>query len=152
MHFSNCCSVSRLHLWELNGLTKTLKKIRIPLTKNNQHYNSFLSQIYMLGSSEIKLFVVIAYIKTVYLPSIKIYHLFYPFPKWQILDSSNLKKFEDNKFGFDENGREFSDRVENTLRAISSFPAVFSKDLYCIHVKTRACLGKGYKKKMKTWH
>ena len=23
-----------------------------------------------------------------------------------------------------------------------SFPAVFSKDLYCRHVKTRACLGK----------
>ena len=41
--------------------------------------------------------------------------------------------------------------VENTagkgeiarLRAISPFPTVFSKDLYCRHVKTRACLGKG---------
>ena len=29
------------------------------------------------------------------------------------------------------------------LRAISPFPAVFSKDLYCRHVKSRACLGKG---------
>ena len=29
------------------------------------------------------------------------------------------------------------------LRAISPFPAVFSKDLYCRHVKTRACSGKG---------
>ena len=28
-------------------------------------------------------------------------------------------------------------------RAISPFPSVFSKDLYCRHVKTRACLGKG---------
>ena len=28
------------------------------------------------------------------------------------------------------------------LLAISPFPAVFSKDLYCRHVKTRACLGK----------
>ena len=30
-----------------------------------------------------------------------------------------------------------------SLRAISPFPAVFSKDLYCRHVKTKACLGKG---------
>ena len=29
------------------------------------------------------------------------------------------------------------------LRAISPFPTVFSKDLYCRHVKTMACLGKG---------
>ena len=27
-----------------------------------------------------------------------------------------------------------------SLRAISPFPTVFSKDLYCRHVKTRACL------------
>ena len=31
-----------------------------------------------------------------------------------------------------------------SLRAISSFPAVFSIVLYCRHVKTRACLGKGF--------
>ena len=30
-----------------------------------------------------------------------------------------------------------------SLRAISPFPTVFSKALYCRHVKTRACLGKG---------
>ena len=30
-----------------------------------------------------------------------------------------------------------------SLRAISPFPTVFSKDLYCKHAKTRACLGKG---------
>ena len=30
-----------------------------------------------------------------------------------------------------------------SLRAISPFPTVFSKGLYCRHVKTRACLGKG---------
>ena len=29
------------------------------------------------------------------------------------------------------------------LQAISPFPTVFSEDLYCRHVKTRACLGKG---------
>ena len=27
--------------------------------------------------------------------------------------------------------------------AISPFPTVFSKDMYCRHVRTRACLGKG---------
>ena len=50
---------------------------------------------------------------------------------------------------FDESGRMFSKRVENTgktrncsLRAISRFPTVFLKDLYYRHVKTRAGLGK----------
>ena len=39
--------------------------------------------------------------------------------------------------------------VENTVgkgeiaQAISSFPTVFTTDLYCRQVKTRACLGKG---------
>ena len=27
---------------------------------------------------------------------------------------------------------------------MSSFPTVFSKDMYCRHVKTRACFGKGF--------
>ena len=30
-----------------------------------------------------------------------------------------------------------------SLGAISPFPTVFSKELYCRHIKTRACLGKG---------
>ena len=67
-----------------------------------------------------------------------------------ILDSSKLKEFADNSFEFDENGREFSKMVENNvgkkrnclLQAISPIPTTFSKDLYCRHVKTRACLGK----------
>ena len=74
-----------------------------------------------------------------------------PFPKRQILDSSKLEELADNNFKFTENDREFSIRVENTgkrrnclLRAISPFPTVFSKDLYCRLFKTRACLGKGY--------
>ena len=33
-----------------------------------------------------------------------------------------------------------------SLRAISPFSTVFSKDLYCRYVKTRACLGKAYTK------
>ena len=36
------------------------------------------------------------------------------FPKQQILDSSKLKEFADDNFNFDENGRKFSKRAENT--------------------------------------
>ena len=63
-----------------------------------------------------------------------------------VLDSSKLKEFADNNFKFDKNGRKFSKWVENAVGkgAISPFPTVFSKDLYCKHTKTRACLGKGY--------
>ena len=76
-----------------------------------------------------------------------LFHFFNPFFK----DCSNLKESADDIFRYDENSRKFSKRVENTvgkrrncsLRAISPFPTVFSKDLYCRHVKTRACLGKG---------
>ena len=46
--------------------------------------------------------------------------------------------------------KKFSERVENTgkrrncsLQAISPFPAVFPKDSFYKHVKTRACLGRG---------
>ena len=69
-----------------------------------------------------------------------------PFPKRQILDSSKPKEYSDDNFKFDENGRKVSKWVENTVgkgQAIYPFLTVFSKDLYCRHVKTRACLGKG---------
>ena len=33
----------------------------------------------------------------------------------QRLDSSKLKEFADDNFSFDENGRKFSERVENTV-------------------------------------
>ena len=56
-----------------------------------------------------------------------------------------LKEFADNNFKFDENGRKFSKRVENTVGKGEigryehlPFPTVFSKD-----IKTRACLVKG---------
>ena len=53
-----------------------------------------------------------------------------------------------------ENGRKFSKSLENTvgkgenclLQAISPFSTVFTKDLYCRHVKCRDCLGKGYER------
>ena len=59
------------------------------------------------------------------------------------LDPSKLKEFADDNSKFDENGKKLSKQIENTLQVISPFPTVFSKDLYCRHVKTRACLGKG---------
>ena len=37
----------------------------------------------------------------------------YPFSKRQILESSKLKEFADDNFKFNENGRKFSERVEN---------------------------------------
>ena len=60
------------------------------------------------------------------------------------MDSIKLKEFADIYFKFDEN-RKFSKRVENTLGKgeISPSSAVFSKDLHCRHIETRACLGKG---------
>ena len=73
-----------------------------------------------------------------------------PFPKRHILDSSKVKEFADHSPKFDENDRKFSKRVENTvgkvrncsLRAISPFPTVFSKDSPSRHVKTRnICVG-----------
>ena len=69
----------------------------------------------------------------------------------KILDPSKLKEFADNYFKFDENGRKFSIRVENTVgkgeiayyKQFLLFQQFFSKVLYCRHMKTRACLGKG---------
>ena len=39
----------------------------------------------------------------------------YQLPKWPILDTSKLKEFADDNFNFDENGRKFSKRIENTM-------------------------------------
>ena len=74
-----------------------------------------------------------------------------PFPKQQILDTSKLKEFADNSFKFDENGRKLPKRVENTVgkgeiarnEQFLLFPQCFQRNLYCRHIKTRACLGKG---------
>ena len=38
-----------------------------------------------------------------------------PFPKQQILDSSKQKEFADDNLKFKENGRKFSEPVENTV-------------------------------------
>ena len=49
--------------------------------------------------------------------------------KRQILDSSKLNDFADDSFEFDENGRKFSKRVENTVGKgeIALFPQCFHK-------------------------
>ena len=64
-----------------------------------------------------------------------------PFPK--------LKEFADDYVKFDENGGKISKGVQNTgkrrncsLPAISPFSTVFSKEMFCRHVKTRAGFGK----------
>ena len=67
------------------------------------------------------------------------------------LDSSKLKEFANDNFTFDENSRQFSrtgkkhcgKRRNCSFRAISPFHTVFSKDLYCKHVNSRARLRKG---------
>ena len=38
-------------------------------------------------------------------------------------------------------------KVNSSLQATSPFATVFSKSLYCRHIKTRACLGNGTKLK-----
>ena len=39
----------------------------------------------------------------------------------QVLDSSKLKKFVEDNFKFDKNGRKLSERVENLVTSNSSF-------------------------------
>ena len=73
-----------------------------------------------------------------------------PFPNDKLFYFSKMKEFADNSFKFDENGRKFSNRVENTVgkgeitcyEQFLLFPQL-SKDLYGRHIKTRGCLGKG---------
>ena len=77
--------------------------------------------------------------------------MYYFIPKRQILGSSKLIEFAGDNFKFDENGRQFFKLGENTMgkekiahyEQCLLFPQCFSKDLYCIHIKTRASLGKG---------
>ena len=77
-------------------------------------------------------------------------YVIYSFQNNILLDYSKLKEFTDDNFKVDENGIKLYKWVENTgkrrncsLQGISPFPTVFSEDMYCRDVKTRACLGKG---------
>ena len=65
-------------------------------------------------------------------------HRLFNSPKQQFLDSSKLREFAHDNFKFNEDGRKFSKRVKNTVG--KGEITVFSKDLYCRCVKTRACL------------
>ena len=64
---------------------------------------------------------------------------------------SKLKEVTEDNSKFVENGRKLPRRVENTVgngeiapyEQFLLFHSVFSKDLYCRHVKSWACLEKG---------
>ena len=76
--------------------------------------------------------------------------LSWPFPNWQILESSKLKEFADNDFEVDENGRKFPKWIENTtakgeiaflklvwesakisrVKNMSVFPSVLFEDIH----------------------
>ena len=78
--------------------------------------------------------------------------MFLLFPKGQILDSSKLKEFADDNFKFVENGRKLSKPLQNTVGKgeIARYEqfllsSLLSKELCCRCVKTRVCLGKGYR-------
>ena len=73
----------------------------------------------------------------------------YPFPKQQILDSSERncrRQFQvcyKQQEAFRMCRKPCWKRRNCSSPANSSFPTVFSKSLCCRHVNTRACLGKG---------
>ena len=79
--------------------------------------------------------------------------LLYPFPKRQILDSSKQKEFADDNFKYKKKMAENSSKGKKTLwkkekllfTSNFSFSHSVSKDLFCRHVKSWACLGKGYR-------
>ena len=72
-------------------------------------------------------------------------------PNDKFLDFSKLKEFADDNIKFYANGEKFSKWVENTVgkgeiaryEQFLLFPRYFQKGVYCRHVKTSACLGKG---------
>ena len=74
---------------------------------------------------------------------IKIEKLPYPFPKWQIRDSSKLVEFAEENVKFDENGGEFSKGVENTVgkgeiaryEQFLLFPQCFLKTCTALHTR-----------------
>ena len=73
--------------------------------------------------------------------------VFYPITRQQILDSSKLKKFADDNFKFDENGRKLSKRVENNVgkgeitryEQFLLFPQCFKKACFPGRQKVSLC-------------
>ena len=78
----------------------------------------------------------------------KLYH-YLTFSQTSNFRLFKAQEFAGDGFRFDENGRKFFQQVENTVRREIArnkqflLFSVFSKDLNCRHVKTRACFGKG---------
>ena len=83
-------------------------------------------------------------------------HFFFFFFKLTLSQTTNFRLFQTERvcrWQFQiqwkwekvlQTGRKRCGKKKNcSLWAISPFPTVFSKGLYCRHVKTRACLGKG---------
>ena len=75
-----------------------------------------------------------------------------PFPKPQISDSTKLKEFADNNFNIYENGRWFSNRVENMGKGQVArheqfllFPWCFQENNMLQTHKNRGLYGKGLK-------
>ena len=66
-----------------------------------------------------------------------------PFTKRQILDFLILKKFVTDNFSIDENGRKFSERVENAMSNFSFSHNVFSR-LELQTCKNQGLFGKGF--------
>ena len=69
------------------------------------------------------------------------------FTKQKLLDLSTLTQFADDNLKVYDTGRKFSNRVENNegkgdcpLKAIFPFFTLFSKDLYCRHIKKKTWL------------
>ena len=69
------------------------------------------------------------------------YDKFETLPILQSLQTTTLWKWQKN---LETERKHCGERRNCSLRAIYPFPALFSKDLYCRHLKIRACLGKGY--------
>ena len=78
---------------------------------------------------------------------LKTFTLYQPFPKRQILDSCKLKESADDNLNWHkvlQKGRKHWGKGEIAWYQQSLLSPVFSKNLYCRHIKTRACLGKSY--------
>ena len=71
---------------------------------------------------------------------------FNSFPNVKVYTLPNSKTLQTTILNLMKMVVQFSKRVENTVvkGAIPPFLTVYSKEFYCRHVKSRACLGKGY--------
>ena len=67
---------------------------------------------------------------------------FWTVPNWQSLQMTTLSLMKMAEIL--QKDRKYCGKSRNcSLRAISPFHTIFSKDFYCRHIKTRDCLGNG---------